>query len=115
MIESGTVFEGRMFRNMTDDYQAFFDYGIGAMCWQHDPEGRRELLFIAPAVDPDPGAKPWVLTAIYTSTDGKDWKNPGPVNGWDGNVERPTFNPSIWLLNRKGWHGWIREGNLVTA
>ena len=37
------------------------------------------------------------------------------ISGWDGNLERPTFNPSIWLHDRKGWHGFIREGDLVDA
>ena len=32
---------------------------------------------------------------------------------WDGNKERPTITPSI---NCKDcWHGWIRNGEFVTA
>lgn len=32
---------------------------------------------------------------------------------WDGNKEKPTITPSI---NCAGcWHGWIRNGEFVTA
>lgn len=103
-----------MFRNISDDYDAFFEYGVGAMCWLFDKEGRRKLLFLAP----DTGAENItgsICVEIYTETNGQDWKIHGDVQGWDGNLERPTFNPSIWLLDRKGWHGYIRNGDLHTC
>ena len=104
-----------MFRDNLADYDAFFDYGIGAMCWTRDAEGRRMLLFIAPHEPEIEGCPHWIVTRIYTRTDGKNWKEPGDVEGWDGNLETPTFSPSMWLLDREGWHGFIQNGDLVTA
>ena len=103
-----------MFNNMAEDYDAFFEYGAGAMLWRFDEEGRRLLLFLAPDIGAE-NITGTICSEIYTETDGKNWKTPGPVRGWDGNLEQPTFNPSIWLLNREGWHGFIRNGDLVTA
>jgi hypothetical protein len=38
---------------------------------------------------------------------------------WDGNKEAPTLSPSILVHGGQGqpdrWHGWLREGKLVTA
>ena len=96
-----------MFQDLHADYDAFFEYGIGAMCWRFDPEDRRMLYFIAPGN--------YGVSRIYTKRSETDWTVPGDVDGWDGNLERPTFQPSIWLIDRKGWHGFIREGNLVTV
>ena len=101
-----------MFRDLHDDYHAFFDYGIGAMCWRVDEDGTRFLVFLAPD---DLCPSGYTVVRIRVMTDGKDWTHPGPVSGWDGNLERPTFNPSIWVANKKGWHGYIRDGNLVDA
>jgi hypothetical protein len=36
-----------------------------------------------------------------------------PVWQWDGNREAPTLTPSVNVVGR--WHGWLREGKLVTA
>lgn len=36
-----------------------------------------------------------------------------PVWQWDGNREAPTLTPSINVVGR--WHGWLRNGELVTA
>ena len=104
-----------MFRDLHADYSAFFQHGIGAMCWSFDAEGRRELWFIAPCDAPE--SKGWEVARIYCERSANDWAKPGPgpVSGWDGNVERPTFNPSIWLRDRKGWHGFIRDGDLHDA
>ena len=74
---------------------------------------RVALYFIAPPTG-YPNMK-FNMGRIYTMTDGKDWTHPGDISGWDGNIERPTFNPSIWLSDRKGWHGYIQDGNLVDA
>ena len=103
---------GRMFRDGFEDYQAFFNYGAGAMCWSKDEEGRRVLWFLAPNVTgfhrPD-------LARIYMKRSATDWCQPGDVDAWDGNLECPTLQGSIWLHDRRGWHGWITDGNLVTA
>ena len=100
-----------MFRDLQTDYDAFFAYGIGAMCWAHMEEPL-SLWFLAPCSMSEKG---WEPARILTMTDGKDWTVPGDVSGWDGNIERPTFDPSIWLSDRKGWHGYIQDGNLVDA
>lgn len=104
----GEVFKGKV----VSDYDEFFKYGIGAMQWSRDNEGRRVLWFLAPDIT---GRAKFEVARIYTETDGEFWNNPGTVEGWDGNEERPTFDPSIWLLDKKGWHGFIRNGDLVTA
>lgn len=40
----------------------------------------------------------------------------GPCWQWNGSLEAPTLTPSIrtWTEGRE-WHGWLREGKLVTA
>lgn len=35
-----------------------------------------------------------------------------PSWGWDENEERPTLHPSVHY--RGHWHGWFREGRMVT-
>lgn len=104
---------GRMFRDLHADYDAFFDYGPGAMVWERDEEGRRVLFFLAP---PCAESRSRFDTArIYCERSENDWARPGPVSGWDGDEARPTFEPSIWLLECRGWHGFIRRGDLYTA
>lgn len=122
VVPSGTRFPGKVFPGgFWKGYDAFFEYGVGAMAWgqEKDADGvtRRVFYFLAPYVG-EPTDHPFgrfECARIYTMTDGQDWCNPGPVNGWDGNEERPTFNPSIWLRDREGWHGFIQNGVLVTA
>lgn len=97
-----------MFRDVLADYDAFFAHGPGAMCWGFDKQGRRMLHFLAPADAP----RGWEAACIYCQTNGRDWTVPGHVNGWDGDLERPTFHPSVWLRNKRGWHGYIERGNL---
>jgi len=48
--------------------------------------------------------------------------NPDPnkvVWRWDGNLEKPTLSPSILVKAvpgwNDGWHGWLRDGVLVSA
>ena len=44
-----------------------------------------------------------------------NWARPGDQNGWDGNLQRPTFNPSIDCSshgNGGGWHGYIVRGRI---
>jgi Family of unknown function (DUF6527) len=37
--------------------------------------------------------------------------------GWEATGEPPaiTVTPSIWVSPPDGWHGWIRDGQLVDA
>lgn len=47
-----------------------------------------------------------------------NWAAPGPVNGWDGNVDAPTLRPSIFVGGgsaHPGWHGWLTAGKLSHA
>ena len=107
---SGKVYPGRMFPKGKSD--AFFDHGVGAMEWEVDKEGRRALWFLAPDVT---GKRRWTLARIYMNRSATDWAVPGDVEGWDGNLERPTLHGSVWLRDKKGWHGFIKDGELVTA
>lgn len=52
-----------------------------------------------------PGGRAWWTT--YEAADG----------GWDVTGEPPaiTVTPSIWVNRPEGWHGWIRDGQLVDA
>lgn len=107
--------KGRLFRNLHEDYQAFFDYGPGAMCWATE-EGHRVLWFLALPPADNPRGVRFEVARIYPAGHAENnWAAPGPRNGWDGNVERPTLHPSIWLNDRRGWHGWIKGGDLETA
>jgi Family of unknown function (DUF6527) len=42
-----------------------------------------------------------------------------PTWDWDGNKEKPTLSPSIRTFGNKGmpdrWHGFLRQGKLITA
>ena len=100
-----------MFFDLHEDYDPFFAYGLGAMCWRrrHD---QRALFFLAPYHNE---LLRFEGALILTMTDGSDWTVPGDVIGWDGNIKSPTFHPSIWLGDRKGWHGYIQDGDLVDA
>ena len=97
MIHPGKVFE---------DWNSFDTYGVGAMKWSYDPDGTRVLWFRAPDND---------CARIYTTRDDEYWCKGGRIVGWDGNVERPTFTPSIWLREKRGWHGFITNGDLHDA
>ena len=61
-------------------YDAFFDYGIGAMAWSSD-EGRRVLWFLAPGInmDPDISSSRFETAMIYTERSEDDWAVPGNV------------------------------------
>ena len=104
---------GRMFEKRDPDFDV---YGIGAMCWSHDEDGTLVLFFIAPRIPTIPGReRQQEYVRLYTTRDGENWRKGGPINGWDGNIDCPTFTPSIWLKDKKGWHGFIQDGNLVDA
>ncbi len=34
---------------------------------------------------------------------------------WNGNRERPTITPSIFLNPPTGWHGWVTDGVMKTC
>ena len=107
------IHRGRMFKEADQGFDA---YGVGAMCWSQDDDGTPVLWFIAPRIPPMPGRqRQQEYARLYTTRDEELWRKGAPINGWDGNVERPTFTPSIWLNDKKGWHGFIRDGDLHDA
>lgn len=38
-----------------------------------------------------------------------------PSWSWDGNLEKPTLTPSVLQIGGCQWHGWLRNGEWVTA
>ena len=57
---------------------------------------------------------------LYVDHHEGDWARPGPVSGWDGNLDEPTLSPSIGVNHRDevlGWafHGFLQAGKLVLA
>lgn len=44
-----------------------------------------------------------------------DEKHHEPRWQWDGNRKAPTITPSILIGGDNEWHGWMREGELVSA
>lgn len=61
------------------------------------------------------------IGALITHKNGDCWSqvmfspyDDGPTWGFDGNLESPTFAPSI-LCRLCGDHGFIRQGEWVTA
>lgn len=104
-------------RFTADEYSELWAYGVGAFRWMEDPEGRRTMLLLVPYVrrgghNPkyDRDYEPLVL---YMSSEQNNWAQPGPRNGWDGNEDSPTLNPSILVPG--GWHGFMHSGQLTDA
>ena len=50
---------------------------------------------------------------LHMSHEQGNWAQPGPINGWDGNLEKPTLSPSI--LVEGVWHGFLENGEMRTA
>lgn len=120
-----------------DWYNAVFDADSGAdigdWWWGEETDGTRVLWLVVPIPDDraDHGSYgPLVdgtgeLIRIYPSHEGPsdkhpsgNWAAPGPVEGWDGNIEEPTFSPSIYVggsTDHPGWHGFFEKGKLRTV
>ena len=96
----------------SDEFRA---HGVGAMAWQKydvgkPSEGERLVVVV-------PHAKRGVeWLHVYPRHAPNNWARPGDVDGWDGNREEPTFNPSIDCSNGGkdpgGWHGYIVKGRV---
>lgn len=99
------IIPGKIFHEMDDD---FWDYGPGAMHWSTVND--RLVLWVVLPNNPPFFSQ---LMLLYPRNNGSDWTQPGDVEGWNGDLESPTFHPSISVPNL-GWHGWIREGDLHT-
>ena len=55
--------------------------------------------------------------AINSAELPSEWKNKFPDSVWefDDNMDAPTLQPSIWHNKPSGWHGHVRNGQLVEA
>ena len=78
----------------------FWAEGPGAMYWWSE----YELLVVFPRVGP-------VRLQMYRTE--TDWNEKGDILAWDGNKEKPTLYGSIHAMPPEGWHGFIKEGELV--
>ena len=110
------VIEGKMFGPSYVDEQEFYRHGVGAMQWI-EIDGHRVLLVLLPtrAKRKDGKERIWDSGVLYVNRQPNNWSAPGEVNGWDGDEERPTLNPSISHPYPGGWHGYIRAGSLETV
>ena len=107
--------EGRLF---SDVGAAFWAHGPGAMSWttvygRDETEQHKALHLIVPGPTPD-----GVPLLLHVEHEDNNWAAPGPVKGWDRNMEQPTLTPSIQVLEHgepTGWHGWLTGGRLVAA
>ena len=95
----------------TDIDKEFWAYGIGAMCWK-ELDGLRALYIILPGWEDEerPDTCP---SALFVNHAPNNWAKPGEIEGWDGNIEKPTFTPSIHIPG--GWHGYLTEGELTLS
>lgn len=94
---------------------AYNDYTVGNWWWKIAGEdGPLCMRLIVPSPRPA-GFVPVRLFMRPGYLNGRmDWSVPGDLEGhWDGNIERPTLKPSILVPDH--WHGYVRNGVLVTA
>lgn len=107
---------------------------VGDWWWGEETDGTRVFWVIVPIpqdraahgsygpLSPDGDGE---IIRIYPSHEGPteahpsgNWAAPGPVNGWDGNEDFPTFRPSIFVggtTDHPGWHGFVENGQLRNA
>lgn len=90
---------GQLFSAVDDE---FWQYGIGAMAWFNE----QESLFVVVPSDSERGFEGILL---YSQHAPGNWAEFGDEVGWDGNIEEPTFKPSIASGE---WHGFIVDGKL---
>ena len=87
---------------------AFWKQGLGATAWGNIG-GRRVLIALVPDLT---DGEPYEVAVLYTLHAEGNWTRPGPVDGWDFDLARPTLSPSV-QMPRGGWHGYIRDGRVV--
>ena len=109
-----------------DIFDEIYDRGrVGDWWWgrtEVDGEMHRVLWLVVPMVarekyGPRIRGEGELIAAFPSHIDG-NWALPGPVNGWDGNLDEPTFSPSIFVggsSDYPGWHGFLRKGRLETV
>ncbi len=92
----------------TDD-EAFdrddaYEHGAGAFFWSKD----YSILWIMIPAGTHPQGyclSPWHIKP-NKNDGGHSWQ-------WDGNIEKPTLTPSLHAVGI--WHGYMRNGNLVSV
>lgn len=98
-------------------YDELWATGIGAYYWttmiHTDGNHHKALILLVPDV-PDRPDKP-IPVCLYVDRQPDNWSAPGHVRAWDGDEDYPTLTPSIWVNDRKGWHGFLTKGVLVDA
>ena len=101
---------GKMFPNgWGDNYDAIWEYGVGAMFWRDDRSV--PVLYV---IVPRAGVRrKRAMLKLRMHNNGEDWRKKGNKIMWDGNWEAPTLNASIRYPDQ--WHGWIEKGKLVDA
>lgn len=72
--------------------------------WYHNPEQIAGIGFRCPCGCKREGYLPL-----------RDQDNTGPSWVWDGSKTAPTLEPSILQVGGCKWHGWLRNGEWVTA
>ena len=93
--------------------QAFWDYGIGAVCWNVRGQS---LLLLIPCSDCPHG---YEVNRVFCRHEPGNWAKSGTDLGWNGNLEIPSLRPSIRIPNRHDenksdiWHGYLLNGVLT--
>ena len=67
---------------------------VGDYRWS-STDGHGTLLLLVPDLLNEGQAPGVEILLIYPSHAENNWASPGPINGWDGNIEYPTLSPSI--------------------
>lgn len=89
-----------MIRKPNDE--AALDGEPGSFCIEVMPSGQRVMWHVLP----DGSAGMLRLRPIVGGVDHPSWV-------WDGNEDKPTLVPSVHLPGR--WHGWFRNGRMVSC
>lgn len=77
----------------------------GRFLWGHEHDGYRMIHFILP------GGFYGGIPVHREGTPRPDIQS--PVWTWDGNEDRPTLAPSIWMHGC--WHGFVRAGRMESC
>ena len=110
-----------------DMYDEIFEHGrLGDWHWAIiiEPDGseHRVIWMLVPSLrgggQGPLEARGLELIQVFPRHAPNNWAKPGPVNGWDGNEDLPTLNPSIFVGGNSpnpGWHGFFRRGKVSNA
>lgn len=80
---------------------------IGDFSWSRNDAGEVDgILINAPEVGGGSRGVVHVPCKQGPNTPGRHW-------GWDGNLDQPTFTPSIHWIGH--WHGYLTAGRLVSC